>query len=285
MWVAVARHTGAMSPASPWPIDPGAARDLAEVIGWDPGTGPSSLLGALADHIPAGTTAKLEAVAHGELPPGADPEAVARRILDDRTRGRPTPAWSCWALSTVMAALLAAGEIPCDVVALRRIDGRSPLVDVHSLVLVGGPEPMACDPYFASVLPGPGERDREGLHRGVWARRTDEPAGRWTYEVGRRRWSSPLCYRTLAPVLDRGDVAALCAVSVTHTGVPPGPCASLWRADVATDAFVHRDGGAAVREWRGEGPDAMEGVTQVTEHADWDAAAADLGDRTGIAIL
>ncbi len=271
----------------PWRIDPGLARDLAALIGWDPGAGPVALLGALADQVPAGTTAKLAAVTAGEVPPGADPTAVATRLVRDRVEVAPTPAWSCWALSTLMAALLDLGGRPGAVVALRRIDGRAPAVDLHSLVVTAGDDgPLACDPYFAAVLPGPGAEGSEAVHRGVWARRTDEPDGRWTYEVGRGRSAGPpLWYRVLAPVLDSGDVAALCAISVTHTGVPPGPCASIWRADVATDAFVHRTGGAAVREWRRAGPDAVaEGDAVVTEHPDWAGAAADMGARVGFPI-
>lgn len=272
---------------SPWRIDRGVTRDLAALIGWDTGTGPVALLGALADHVPAGTTAKMAAVAAAEVPPGADPEAIGRQVLGDRAAGDPTPAWSCWALSTVMAALLEAAGRPAAVAALRRIDPAAPLVDLHSLVLTDGDEgPLACDPYFAAALPGPGAADTEGVHRGVWAERTDEPGGRWTYEVGRGRWSSRLRYRSLAPIVDRGDVAALCAVSVTHTGVPPGPFASVWRAEVATDAFVHRTGGAAVREWRRSGPDAIgEGEASVTEHPSWSQAATDMGRRIGFPLL
>lgn len=264
------------------------ARALAAMIGWDPGSGPVALAGAMADHVPAGTTAKIAAMAAGEVPPGADPEGIARRILDDRESGAPTPAWSCWALSTLMAALLGHGGLPAVVVALRRIDDDAPVVDVHSLVLtVTDDGPVGIDPYFAAVVPGPGRAERSLVHRGVWAERTDEPsAGRWTYEVGRGRMAIRLRYRTLAPVVDVGDVTAFCAVSVTHTGVPPGPCASLWRDEVATDAFVHHTGGAAVREWRRVGTAAVwDGEATLTEHPDWAAAAADMGARTGVALL
>lgn len=256
---------------------------MADLVGWSPGEGPVALVGALADHIPAGTTAKMDAVAAGEVPPGADPETVARRILDDRAVERPGPSWSCWALSTLMAALsVAVAEAPAHVAAIRRIDDRSPPVDLHSVVVVDG---AICDPYFCAVLPGPGDPQVEGVHRGVWAQRGDEPDGRWSIEVGTGRWSSRLRYRLLAPTLDRGDVAAFCALSVTHTGVPPGRFASVWRTAVATDAFEHAVGGTAVREWRRAGPDAVwEGETVTTEHPTWAAAAEDLSARTGVAV-
>ena len=274
-----------MAPSShPWRIDPGPARDLADLVGWDPTGGGRELLGALADQVPAGTTAKLEAVAAGAVPPGADPGAVAARILGDRGAARPSPSWSCWALSTVMAALLDLGGRPAEVAALRRVDDRAPAVDLHSVVLtVDDDGPVVCDPYFATAMPGPGEEGREGVHRGARAVRGDEADGRWTYEVLRGWWTGPLRYRVLAPTCDRGDVAALCAVSVTHTGVPPGPCASFWRSPVAVDAFVHRDGGAAVREWRRDGAQGA-GEAVLTEHPDWPAAAADLGRRVGVAV-
>lgn len=257
---------------------------MADLVGWEPRSGPTALLAALADQVPAGTTAKLAAVAAGEVPPGADPEGTARRILADREAGTPTPAWSCWALSTLMAALLDLGDHPAEVVGLRRIDGAAPPVDVHSVVVsTEAAGPVVCDPYFASVVAGPGRGGGEAVHRGVWARVVEEAdSARWTYEVSRGRWANPLRYRSLAPTVDPGDVAALCAVSVTHTGVPPGPNASLRRTPVATDAFVHREGGAAVREWREGDPVDHE---RITEHPDWAAAAADMGARTGIALL
>lgn len=270
-------------PPRPWCIDAGVARDLAELVGWTAGEGPVALVGALADHIPVGTTAKLEAVATGDVPAGADPEAIARRILDDRVAGRPGPSWSCWAMSSVMAALSQTmAEVQAHVAAIRRIDERSLPVDLHSVVVVDG---SICDPYFCAVVPGPGDLEIEGVHRGVWAQRSDEPDGRWSFEVGNCRWSARLRYRLLAPVTDRGDVAAFCALSVTHTGVPPGPFASVWRAEVAVDAFVHEAGGAAVREWRRAGPDTVwEGIERRTEHPSWDLAVEDLSARTGLAI-
>jgi len=273
--------------APPWRVDAGLARELAELVGWDPGDGPGALVAALAARVPAGTTAKLAAVAAGQVPPGADPEAIARQIVTDRVEGRPTPAWSCWALCTVLAALVdTMGGGGARVVALRRIDGRAPEVDLHSVVLVPhAGATLLCDPYFAAVVGGPGTPQRERAHLGVWAQRTDEADGRWTYEVGHGRWRHRLRYRVLGPALDRGDVRACCAISVVHSGVPPTPFAGLWRDDLAVDAHTHSGGGCAVREWRRAGPDAVwEGEVTLTEHPDWAAATADLATRTGIAV-
>jgi hypothetical protein len=262
-----------------WEMDVGLARALGEVIGWTPGDGPAALVSALAASVPAGTTAKLEAVAAGRVPPGAEPAAVARRIVDDRLAGRPSPAWSCWPLTTVAAALVeTAGLGPAPVAALRRIDDRAPAVDLHSVLLVGD---VLCDPYFAAVVRGWGEAE----HVGVWARRAEEGDGRWTYEAGNGRWSAPLRYRVLAPACDPDDVHALCAVSAAFSGAPPTPFAALWRPEVAVDAHTHATGGCAVREWRRAGPDAVwEGEATLTEHADWAAAAADMAERTGVPV-
>lgn len=267
----------------PWRMDAGVARDLAELVEWTPGEGPVALVGALADHIPVGTTAKLEAVATGDVPPGANPEAIARRVLDDRAAGRPGPSWSCWAMSSLMAALgQTVADVPAQLAAVRRIDERSPPVDLHSVVVVDG---AICDPYHCAVLPGPGGPQSEGVHRGVWAQRTDEPDGRWSFEVAHGRWSTRLRYRLLARVTDGGDVAALCAISATHSGLPPRPIACVWRADVAVDAFVHEAGGAAVREWRRATPGAVwEGTESRTEHPSWASAVEDLSARTGLSV-
>lgn len=266
-----------------WRIDPGVARDLAAVVGWSPGDGPVALTRAFGARLPGGSTAKRAAVAAGEVPPGADPEAVARRILADRAAGRPEASWACWPMSTLMAALvetLADGRAA--VAAVRRIDATAPPVDVHSLVVVDG---LLCDPYFASVVAGPGADEVERTVGGVWCRRTDEPDGRWTIEVGNGRWDRTLDYRLLAPVLDRDDVAALCAVSVTFTGAPPAAYGFVWRQDDLVEALTHTDGTTATRAWTWDPADPTRGELDQVEHPDWAAATADFAGRTGIPLL
>ncbi len=271
---------------SAWRIDPGVARDLAALVGWEPGAGAPALTRALGAHVPSGSTAKLRAVAAGEVPPGADPGRVARRVLDDRAAGRPELAWACWPMSTLMAALLETLEDrPAAVAAIRRIDASAPPVDVHSLVVVDG---LLCDPYFASVVADVGSDEVERTIGGVWSRRVDEPDGRWTFEVGNGRWGAgnTLLYRSLAPVVDSGDVAALCAVSVTHTGAPPRPMGFVWRADDLVEAITHTDGTTATRTWTWAAPDRpWEGDLDQVEHPDWRAASADFAARTGIPLL
>ena len=269
---------------SPWRIDPGVAGALADLVGWEAGDGPVALTSALGARVPTGSTAKLAAVAAGETPPGADPEAIARQVVADRAAGRPELTWSCWGVSTLMAALVEtlAGR-PAAVAAIRRIDDTAPPVDVHSLVVVDG---LLCDPYFSSVVAGPGSEEVERTHVGVWCRRTDEPDGRWSLEVGNGRWGRHLEYRLLAPVVDRDDVAAFCVISATHTGAPTRPFARVWRDASGVEAFTHEAGGAAVRTWTWAGRDAIwEGTIDQAEHPDWAAATADFAVRTGIALL
>jgi hypothetical protein len=266
-----------------WRIDPGVARDLADLVGWDPDAGAAALTSALGARLPTGSTAKLAAIAVGEVPPGADPEAIARRVVEDRTGGRPEVSWSCWGASTLMAALLETlADRPAAVAAIRRIDDDSPPVDIHSLVVADG---LLCDPYFASVVAGPGHDEVERTHGGAYSRRTDEADGRWSFQVGNGRWGRTLDYRVLGPVVDRGDVAAFCAVSVTHSGAPSRPLAMLKRATDAIEAFTHGEGGAAVRTWTWTDADHIwEGTTDQAEHPDWRTAAEDFAARTGIPL-
>ena len=234
--------------------------------------------------MPTGSTAKLAAGAAGETPPGADPEAVARRIVDDRTAGRPEVAWSCWGVSTVMAALVETlAERPATVAAIRATEADWVPVDVHSLVVVDG---LLCDPYFASVVAGPGSDEVERTVGGVWSSRTDEPDGRWAFVAGNGRWSRTLGYRVLAPVLDRDDVATFCTISITHSGAPPHPFGLVWRAEDLVEALTHHDGtGAATRTWTWDPADIWTGTIDQAEHPDWRAATEDFAARTGIPLL
>jgi hypothetical protein len=267
-----------------WRIDPGVARALADLVGWEPDDGPVALTSALGARVPTGSTAKLAAVAAGETPPGADPEAVARRIVDDRTAGRPEVAWSCWGVSTVMAALVETlAERPATVAAIRATEADWVPVDVHSLVVVDG---LLCDPYFASVVAGPGSDEVERTLGGVWSSRTDEPDGRWAFTAGNGRWSRTLGYRVLAPVLDRDDVATFCTISIAYSGAPPLPFGFVWRDDDLVEALTHHDGaGAATRMWTWDPADIWTGTIDQAEHPDWAAATEDFATRTGIPLL
>ena len=96
-----------------WRIDPGLAADLAAGLGWDPGDGVAALTARLPEQVPAGSTAKLSAIAAGDVPPGADVDQLARALVDHQhalaappAGGAPSPSWSCWVFTSAMAALV-----------------------------------------------------------------------------------------------------------------------------------------------------------------------------------
>lgn len=274
----------------PWTIDAGVARDLAEALGWRADDGVAALAQRFPERIPVGSTAKVAAVVAGEAPPGEAPDGLARRILEHQLAvaagpegGAPSPSWSCWVLGTVFAALVErSGLGPADVAALRRIDDRSPVVDLHAAVRVPGEggATWICDPYFgvAVELPaGPGaSAAAEGELAEVGATRGD--ATGWTFQVRIRRWDAPLRYRLLGPALDAGDVRALAVVSVTHSGVPTRPYARLHVDGAVVDASEAEDGTGRLAAWsRGAGPEELLLPT-------WAAANDRFALRTGTRI-
>ena len=276
-----------------WRIDPGLAADLAAGLGWDPGDGVAALTARLPEQVPAGSTAKLSAIAAGDVPSGADVDHLARALVDHQhaladppERGAPSPSWSCWVFTSAMAALVDWADLgPVQVAALRRIDEAAPMVDFHAAVVVGdGVTPLVCDPYFGAVVelpaePGHTEVARLGPATAAVARGAD---GGWLLDTHLGRWAEPLRYRLVAPALDRDDVRAFCAVSAVHSGVPSRPYARLHRpGPTVVDVTAHEGGGAAVRTWEDA---AGEGVETVEERATWEQAAADFAARTGVRI-
>jgi hypothetical protein len=280
---------------SPWAIDRGLAADLSAALGWQPDDGAQALAEVLPRRVPCGSTAKLEAVAAGDVPPGAEPGPLARTILGhlDGAGGGPTPSWSCWVHSTVMAALVGAGGSgPVRVAATRRIDEGGPIVDVHSSVLVtedrgdgAGTVTWLCDPYFGSAVALPEEPGAagEGERPLVHARAERELDGRWTHAVRLARWDLELRYRVLGPELDAGDVRAFCAVSVTHSGVASRPYVRLHDPDAIIDARVDEHGTGICTDWRVPGVDGPVSP-HVLETTSWPEAAAAFTARTGVAV-
>lgn len=245
--------------AHPWRIDPGLASDLAEAIGWSPTDGAGALTGRLPERVPAGSTAKLAAVARGEVPPGADGDGLARVVLDHQRAwdrrpdgGAPSPSWSCWVFTTLMASLVDWADLgPVRVAGVRRIDERAPVVDYHAAVVVGdGAEPLICDPYFGTSVALPPEPGRANLVETTIATATAErgPDGAWFLESHLAHWEHGCRYRLLAPALDRGDVHAFCAVSVTHSGVPSKPYARLHVDGRVVDAVARAEAGVTWEE-------------------------------------
>jgi len=267
---------------SPWQIDHHLADDLAAALGWSADDGAARLAERIPSKVLCGSTAKLAAVAADEVPPGADPDALARQILTNLARGT-SPAWSCWVVATVMAALLDDAGYPSpQVAAVRRVDPAAPTVDFHSTVVVvdGGPT-WLCDPYFGLAVPLPtgpidGGEPTESDDELRWARATVEPGDRWLLEFQIKRWESPLAYRVFAPSLDRLDVHSLCAISVSHSGVPARPYARLHPGErVVVDAHQDESGANVVTRWP---PVSRE--TCVT----WDDAVDAFAALTGVRV-
>lgn len=281
-----------------WQIDRAVAEELAAALDWSPADGIVRLARLLPERLPTGSTAKRAAVAAGQVPPGADADDLARRVIGHLTAAdgsggvRESPSWTCWVTTTVMAALVDTLDIGrTEVAALRRVDDRSPVVDLHSVltVTIDG-STWVCDPYFGAVVELD-EPDGDGVTDGLdgeddapsRAAATIEPDGRWTFAVRLRVWGHGLRYRVLAPSLDRGDVHALCAVSVEHSGAPWRPYARLHRSDGIDTVRVGDDGEARLSQWSwsvpGEAP-----TEQASTHPAWPEAVAAFAEVTGVRI-
>lgn len=206
--------------------------------------GASRLLDRLAATVPTGSTSKLEAVADGRVPPGADPRLVAETWL-----ARPGLAWSCWAVATLYAALVAAGGVlTADVLGARRIDPVAVPVDFHSVVeLRDGSRRWLTDPFFwVAPVEAPGG---DALRPGVWGEAFADGAV-WRTAVGSCAGRNLLRYRTFTTPLTPSDVEALCRVSVTYSGVAPRPRAHLATPDGMVAVTAGRDGTVRLRRWR-----------------------------------
>lgn len=292
-------QTGSVS-ERPWRIDSGLATDLGAALGWTPADGPGVLARRFAERIPTGSTAKLAAVAEGRVPPGAEVEALAERILralcDDR---RESPAWTCWVMSSVFAAIVdTLGPRTARVAALRRIDDRSPVVDIHSVVIVetgvgGEADTWVCDPYFGAAVALPGvvldrpvdlesHASPPDAHAGAGAV-TLEDDGRWTFGVRLRVWDGWLRYRVLAPRLDRADLAAFCAISATHSGAPDFAYARLHHPGGMDTVRVDPGGTTTFSRRSWDGPDGPVGEEHTTVGT-WPDGVAAFAAATGVTI-
>lgn len=189
-------------------VDDQLARDVFAAIGVDPGAGVEAVTRALRSWLPAGSTAKWLAVDAGRVPPGADPaEALEARLAGS------LESWSCWVLCTGAGALLAsAGH---DVRLVVEHHRTASVVDLHSVLVVDG---ELLDPYLGPSAPVPPGHDV--TRADAWAAwvPADEAGGRSDH-LGLRGGGGVFRYRSLGDGLDRRDVAALCEISATHSGV------------------------------------------------------------------
>jgi hypothetical protein len=205
--------------------------------------GAGALLEGLARTMPTGSTTKLAAIARDQVPPGADPNAVVEAWLE-----RPGWAWSCWAISTLFAALVEGGGcLRAEVIGARRIDPSAPPVDIHSVVVLhDGERRWLTDPYFGI---GPiAEPGGDRIRPGSWGEAFSDGTTWWT-ACGSAAGRSVARYRTFTHALTPGDVEALCRVSVTHSGVAPRPRAYLATPDGSMSATEDRDGRVVLRRW------------------------------------
>lgn len=230
--------------------------------------GATRLVDRLACELPMGSTAKLEAMAAGEVPPGWDPTVVARRWME-----RPGLGWSCWATGTLYAALIAAGgTFDVNVLAARRVDPATVPVDFHCLVeLRTGDRRWVVDPYFwVAPIEAPGG---EAIRPGAWGQAfTEGPA--WRTSVGACHGRCILQYRSVTVPLRPSDVEAFCRVSTTYSGVPNRPRLLRATTDGAIGATVDRDDAIRLRRWHCA-PDQVWGAACTTEElADWPQAEA-----------
>ncbi len=272
-----------------WQIDAGLARDLAAALGWQPGDGAGALAARFPEHVPMGSTAKLAAIAHDEVPPGEDPGPLARQLLEHIVArsaapagGASSPSWSCWVACTVMAALVdAAGLGPVHVASTRRSDDGAPIVDFHGAVSVEvDGETWVCDPYFGAATALPSEPGVRVSVRGplgtVAAERSAD--GGWAYELSWDLWDDlVLRFRRLGPALDPGDVRAMAAISVTHSGVPLRPYARLHVGGGITDVSRSEDGTGVLHSWT-----SAAGRSEAA--SSWDEAVEAFAGATGVRL-
>ena len=261
------------------------------MVGWSPEDGVERLAIRIPEVVPCGTTAKLTAVEAGEVPPGADADAVARAIIRD-LRADPvrSPAWSCWVSAALMASLLEDADLgPVRVAAVRRIGDGAAIVDLHAAVVASDSTAadrwFVTDPHFglAVRMPTPDEPATTAeLPLGLAAARLEDD-GRLRFDVHLGRWAAPLRYRLLAPDLDRDDVRAICAISVQHSGVAARPMIRLHQPDAIVEVRTDEEGVGLVDHWAPTADGT--GTRTITTHATWDDAVADFADRTGCWVI
>lgn len=227
------------------------------------------LVEQLGRRMPRGSTAKLRDMAAHRRPTGDDPATAAEGWLTD-----PRIAWTCWATSTLTAALVHTGPLEAQVMGVRRRGDDAPPVDVHSVVLLrDGNRRWVCDPHFG-VGPVPlrgGVHSRPALFGALSAR----PDGRFDWTVGGPPFSNALAYRSLTGPLDRADVAMFCQISVTYSGVRRRPFALLLLPDGSgTLRAEDVDEPPELRLWRGPAADPAAPTTgaapEIFHLASWD---------------
>ena len=223
-------------------VDDDLAAEVLRALGVSAADGVETITGAFRAWLPAGSTAKWEAVDRGEVPPGADPHtALEARLAGSRE------SWSCWPVCTGLGGVLAAIGHDVRIVAEHMRGGqRVPVVDYHSVLVVDG---CLLDAYLGPSAPiAPGDDVTRPDAWGAWV------PGIRPDHLGVRGGSSLFRYRQLADHLDRRDVEAFCAISETHTGVGRRRTVHVLREDRLWFVREDEEGGAELRVTEGASP-------------------------------
>ncbi|WP_436793001.1 hypothetical protein [Actinospongicola halichondriae] len=222
-------------------IDDSLVADVLRAIGVERNADVEQVVDAFRGWLPAGSTAKWDAIDRAETPPGAVPE----QALVDRLDGS-LASWSCWPYCTGLGAVLAAqGHDVRMAVEHLRAGAQVPLVDYHSVLVVDG---ELVDAYLgpsAPVAPGADVTRPDAWAAWVPGARPDH--------LGTRGGSSIFRYRQLADHLDERDIRAFCSISVTHSGVGRRRTAHWLRGGRLWFVREDDDGSAALRVTSGDG--------------------------------
>ncbi len=188
-------------------ISDGLVDDVIRAIGVQRSADVERVVDAFRGWMPAGSTAKWDAIDRDETPPGVDPE----HALTERLRGS-LASWSCWPYCTGLGAVLAGqGHDVRIAVEHLRSGVQVSLVDYHSVLIVDG---ELVDAYLGPSAPAAAGADV--TRPDAWAAWIP---GERPDHLGTRGGSSIFRYRQLADHLDVRDVRAFCSISVTHSGV------------------------------------------------------------------
>lgn len=169
--------------------------------------------------LPHGTTAKLEAIAAGETPPGWNPQHISER-LDSKTNH----SWVCHAVASMGAHILNEHGVTSQVDLLRRVDAAAPPVDLHSVIIVKTKKgQILVDPYH---MAGPVPMTA-GAITSVNHTLLDYRNPKYVLSPQTKERTKTLSYQLLARNVSDGDLKAVCEISSVFSGIPAG-----WRASI-----------------------------------------------------
>lgn len=231
-------------PVNPWTVNDTLAHQAATAAGSHLDAPLTELLPALHAWIPAGSTAKAQAVEAGNLPPGLHPAAVIEELLSGSSHS-----WTCWPSATVTAAILNARGEHVELAAELRADPHSVPVDIHAVLIVDGR-------YHVDPCLGPGVpialSGGSATGPAATAEVFPDDYGGW-HHLSRLAGGPQARYVCLARHLDQRRARSFLAVSATHSGVPADR--RSWRRTTDTGLVVvsERDGMARRRRWIRDG--------------------------------